>query len=150
MKHTKISPAEELIAQFQHVYSQLNSTNCQSGLIDQIYHEHMVFKDSFHEIEGSQAFKDYCSSLYENLQQCDFVFHKHWIGKQDAMLTWTMHYAHPKLNRGRLISVEGATQLCFDDKIFSHQDYFDGGNLLYEHIPLLGTIIGQLKKRMMS
>ncbi len=64
------------------------------------------------------------------------------------MLTWTMNYSHPRLKGGRNIAVEGATQLRFSNLVVSHQDYFDGGNVLYEHIPILSTVIAQLKKRM--
>ena len=140
--------ANQLIAQFKNLYSNLNHSNCNTNLIDQIYGQDMVFKDSFHTINGVEKFKAYCASLYENLNSCEFDFHKSWVGEGDAMLTWTMHYSHPRLRGGRVISVEGASEICFEDKIFAHQDYFDGGNLLYEHVPLLGTVISQLKKRM--
>ena len=65
------------------------------------------------------------------------------------MLTWTMSYQHPKLNNGELIAVKGASQLDFKQgKVVSHRDYFDGGALLYEHIPLLKRVIHFLKNRM--
>lgn len=65
------------------------------------------------------------------------------------MLTWTMSYQHPKLNGGKTIAVKGASQLNFDEKrIVRHRDYFDGGALLYEHIPLLKRVIFFLKNRL--
>jgi hypothetical protein len=70
--------------------------------------------------------------------------------KDDScMLTWTMSYQHPKLNSGRLIAVQGASRLEFKHgKVTSHRDYFDGGALLYEHIPLLNRVIFFLKNRL--
>ncbi len=140
--------ASKVIERFKMLYEQLNASNSQSSLIDEVYRHDMVFQDSFHRIDGTQAFKEYCSSLYENLTSCNFVFHKEWLSDEGAMLTWTMHYAHPRLNGGKVIHVDGATELRFDDKVYFHKDYFDGGALLYEHIPLLGRVINQLKKRL--
>ena len=144
----KLEHAQKLTAQFKRLYKNLNNTNTGSNLIDQLYHVDMTFKDSFHTINGLAEFKQYCGSLYENLSSCDFVFHKSWVTENDAMLTWTMTYSHPRLKGGKLISVEGASEINFDGKINAHQDYFDGGDLLYEHVPVLGSVIGYLKKRM--
>jgi len=60
-----------------------------------------------------------------------------------------MTYQHPSLNKGQPIKVEGASKLVVqDDRIISHRDYFDAGNLLYEHIPVLKNVIRFLKRRM--
>jgi hypothetical protein len=32
--------------------------------------------------------------------------------------------------------------------VYLHRDYFDAGALLYEHLPVLGTLIGWLKRRL--
>ncbi|MFT7184737.1 MAG: hypothetical protein ACI84K_000103 [Pseudohongiellaceae bacterium] len=144
----KLDHANQLTAQFKRFYENLNHDNYGSDLIDQLYHQDMTFKDSFHGINGLDDFKLYCGSLYENLSACDFVFHKSWVTESDAMLTWTMTFSHPRLRGGRSISVEGASEISFDEKVYFHQDYFDGGNLLYEHVPVLGSVISYLKKRM--
>jgi hypothetical protein len=148
MTAKKIEHANNVTAQFKRLYANLDQANSGSDLIDQLYSEDMMFKDSFHSINGRDEFKLYCASLYENLSACDFLFHKNWITENDAMLTWTMTFSHPRLKGGRLISVEGASEISFDEKIYFHQDYFDGGDLLYEHVPVLGSVISYLKKRM--
>lgn len=140
--------ANILISEFKRLYENLDKTNCGSDLIDHVYDENIVFQDSFHTIEGINEFKQYCASLYENLASCEFVFHKSWINQGDAMLTWTMTFSHPRLKGGRLISVDGASEISFREKIYAHQDYFDGGDLLYEHVPVLGSVISFLKRRM--
>ena len=148
MSNSKNKHANELIQQFKHLYEQLDKTNCHSGIIDNVYDQYLIFQDSFHRIEGLDAFKSYCSELYENLNYCEFEFHNEWLGNDNAMLTWTMSYSHPRLSGGKKIEVNGATELQFGDKVNFHQDYFDGGQLLYEHVPVLGAVISQLKKRM--
>ena len=140
--------ADDLANKFKNLYKKLDHSTCKSDLINEIYDENVVFKDSFHTIESSQRFKEYCSALYENLNTCNFEFHKTWLTDEDAMLTWTMHFSHPRLQGGKIISVDGASEIKFKEKIFYHQDYFDGADLLYKHIPVLGSVISFLKKRM--
>lgn len=140
--------AQRVVYQFQELYHQLDASNCEDGRIEAVYSDEMLFEDSFHRIEGVADFKDYCASLYENLSECMFEFHDAWVRDHDAMLTWTMRYRHPRINRGRSVDVEGSTLLRFDEKVHYHRDYFDGGQLLYENLPVLGSLIRQLKKRM--
>jgi len=142
--------AEKTVQRFMDLFHQLNTDNAQGPLLDQVYRHDMVFEDSFHRIEGLSNFKDYCESVYENLTFCEFTFHDTWISQADAMLIWTMNYGHPRLNRGKPITVEGSSHIKFDHRVYYHRDYFDGGKLLYEHVPLLGTAIQQLKKRMVK
>lgn len=137
-----------LIEHFKSLYRSMCAEDLQHELFNEVYAENLLFQDSFHKIETREAFAQYCAELYENLKSCDFDFHDEWVNEGQAMLTWTMTYRHPKLKRGRHISVEGASHLRFNQKVYFHQDYFDGGALLYEHIPLLGSVIQKLKNRM--
>lgn len=145
---SELASATEIVEKFQHLYQTLNATNCNSGIVDDVYSRDVIFQDSFHRIEGLDAMKEYFSALYLNLNSSEFIFHNHWIGNGSAMLTWTMTYSHGRLNNGRDISIEGSTEIRFDEKVHFHKDYFDGGSLLYEHVPVLGSVIKQLKKYM--
>lgn len=140
--------AEQVVAKFKQLYQTLDASNCNSGIVDDVYSDNVLFQDSFHRIEGVDAMKEYFNALYLNLKSSEFIFHDHWVHDDRAMLTWTMTYSHGRLNSGRDISIEGATEIRFDDKVYFHKDYFDGGSLLYEHVPVLGSVIKQLKKYM--
>ena len=143
-----ISPKRDVVDRFKTLYQTLNADNCKRGIIEDVYESSLLFEDSFHSIEGVNNFVDYCASLYQNLLSCDFAFHDQWVRDNDAMLNWTMDYAHPKLNKGEIISLEGASLIRFDSKIYFHRDYFDGGQLLYEHVPVMGRVIRTLKHMM--
>ncbi|KZY40174.1 MULTISPECIES: nuclear transport factor 2 family protein [unclassified Oleiphilus] len=134
-----------VVERFKHLFHTLDANNCDSGIIEAVYEPDVLFEDSFHRIEGVANFQGYCASLYQNLLSCQFTFHDQWVKDNDAMLNWTMKYAHPKLNKGRIITIEGASLIRFNDKVYYHRDYFDGGQLLYEHIPVMGKLIQTLK-----
>jgi hypothetical protein len=143
-----IESAKLLVENFKQLYQTLNKDNVHSGLLQNVYAHNINFVDSFHDISGIDSFTDYCESIYENVIYSRFDFHDEMISDHQAMLTWTMHYAHPRLNGGKDISVKGTSHIKFFEKVFLHQDYVDGGKLLYEHVPVLSWVIKKLKSRM--
>lgn len=145
---TSTDQAYVLINDFKTLYQTLNASNIHDGLIEKVYRDDIQFKDSFHQLDGISEFTRYCDSVYENVLYSTFDFHEEMISQEQAMLTWTMNYAHPKLNGGNNIAVKGASHIKFTDKVYLHQDYIDGGELLYEHIPVLRWVIKKLKARM--
>jgi len=138
-----------LIEDFQVLYQSLNRDTLSKVNMASVYHERVVFEDCFHHIDGLDDLFSYFKSLYENVEAIQFEFHEVCTNQSTAILNWTMTYQHPSLNKGQPIKVEGASKLVVqDDRIISHRDYFDAGNLLYEHIPVLKNVIRFLKRRM--
>ena len=167
-KHSNVSPIknlsestditpEELIQRFKSIYNRLDNTkaacgkipaNSQQFLLDQVYSENVTFKDPVHQIEGLSAYRRYMDSMYSNVVGCEFTYHDHWIGKNSATIKWDMLFRHRKLGNGKLITVRGITHVRFTDRIDYHEDVFDVGAMLYEHIPLLGRILLKIKARL--
>ncbi len=61
-----------------------------------------------------------------------------------------MTFSHPRLRGSAPVTVEGATRLEFDEtgKVCLHRDYFDLGAMLYEQLPLLGSVVRTIKGRL--
>lgn len=124
------------------------------GALDQIYDTDVVFEDPLHRVEGLVALRRYFSGMVHGLQECGFTFNHileqrgHDDEPDQAVLLWTMHYRHPKLKGGQRLSLEGSSHLQFRERVVYHRDYFDAGAMLYEHIPVLGYVIGKLKARL--
>lgn len=120
-------------------------------LLASIYHEEVTFIDPIHQVKGFNNLYDYFKSLYENLSQCDFVINKIIINEHEAAIYWDMTYIHPKLNRGKAVSVAGSSHIKGqDDKVTYHRDYLDVGVMLYEQLPLLGRLIKWIKAKAAS
>lgn len=46
------------------------------------------------------------------------------------------------------VTVSGISVIRFDEKIFAHRNYYDMGELLYEHVPILGRAVRKLKAKL--
>ncbi|OWV27603.1 nuclear transport factor 2 family protein [Halomonas campaniensis] len=129
-------------------FNKLDNT-CTEKLYE-VYTEDIVFSDPLHKIAGREALARYFSTLYENVEQCQFRYHAKQLQGQQAFVTWTMTFIHPRLAGGKPVEVEGCSALMFaeDGRVQRHRDYFDAGAMLYEQLPLMGSAIRWLKKRL--
>ncbi|MBQ4859644.1 nuclear transport factor 2 family protein [Pseudoalteromonas sp. MMG007] len=134
------------VDKFVDIYQKLDNSNLE--LLSEIYSDDIQFIDPMHEINGIEKLREYFANLYSNVKHCQFDITDSFSVNDTAFIYWTMHYAHPKLSSGKTISVQGHSKLIFkDDRILKHRDYFNVGELLYKHIPLLGSVINYIDKR---
>lgn len=137
------------LEKFINIYQLLSIDNL--SLLETLYHQNIRFQDPIHEINGFNDLSKYFNQLYQNVLSCQFditqIFHQ----DNQAAIYWTMIYSHKQLNNGNPITVEGHSLIIGDDgKVIYHRDYIDLGQMLYEHIPVLGRLITWTKKRMLS
>ncbi|MFS1524869.1 nuclear transport factor 2 family protein [Microbulbifer sp. 2304DJ12-6] len=113
-----------------------------------IYSEEVVFCDPLRRVEGLPALQAHFAHMSRGLTQCRFQFEKASIDHDSACLPWHMHYAHQSLRGGRPLRLRGCSLLRCSDKVFYHEDFFDLGAMVYEQVPLLGTLVRFFKARM--
>ncbi|MDK1396068.1 nuclear transport factor 2 family protein [Pseudomonas protegens] len=138
----------DFLQRFARDFASLEKHNLQR--LDQLYSEDIQFTDPLHEVNGLPRLRHYFAELYANVSELRFDFHGiDTCGEGQGYLRWTMSYRHPRLRAGQLVRVAGCSHLHWrDDKVYRHRDYFDAGALLYEHLPVLGTVIAWLKRRL--
>lgn len=117
-----------------------------------IYAENIDFVDPVATHQGLPAVKDYFAKLLVSAKQCDFNIHNIAACHQneegvDYIVTWTMDLV---LNgQTKHIFLDGITQLKItDDKIVYHRDYYDLGQMVYEHVPVVGWLVKKIKRRL--
>lgn len=137
-----------MIQRIQAAYRELDAQAIENGALGELYDPRIVFVDPMHRIEGLAALERYMHSLYRNANRVGFHYLSAFEQENEAMLRWEMDFSHPRLRRGQTISVPGATYLRFDERITRHQDYFDSTRMIFDHIPVLGTVLGRLKQRL--
>lgn len=135
---------------FLEVFNTLSSDNLHR--LEEIYTSDIRFIDPAHEINGIENLRDYFTKLYANVTSVSFDFYEEVTSGQSGYVQWEMHFAHPRLNGGRPITVPGTSFLRFSGtgKVSYHRDYFDLGSMLYQHLPLLGAIVKSINRRLSS
>ena len=135
-----------LISDFLKLYNQLDKSNLE--LLNEVYSDNIIFEDPLHRIEGLPALTDYFANMYENLNQGQFEIHTSFEQENQASVYWVMTFSHKKIKQGQSLKVNGNTYLEFDNgKVVYHRDYFDAGEMIYQHLPVFGTVINLIKRR---
>lgn len=134
------------------VTSFFNSLNRDSmHLVSKFYCENAIFIDPVVNIKGSSSIEKYYQGLYQNVEEIKFEFSELIEQQTTVAAPWIMHLKASKLNSGKLISVPGISQIRFEESsgmAIYHRDYFDMGAFIYEHIPVLGSIIRLIKGKL--
>jgi limonene-1,2-epoxide hydrolase len=139
-------PHHGWVDEFIEAYNKLNVNNLKS--LEEIYHNDIHFQDPLHTVNGRKNLIQYFEKMYTNIIYCHFDITHSFNSENEAALYWDMTYQHPGLNKGKKIIVHGHSRLkVIDRKVIFHRDYFDVGNLIYQHVPLLGGLINWINNR---
>ena len=63
---------------------------------------------------------------------------------------WTMNVRFKKFKKGETVRSIGMSHIRFNSagQVVLHQDYWDSGGSLFEHIPVVGWLIRRIKARL--
>lgn len=127
-------------------------TKISSEDLGQIYTTDVTFIDPIDKHEGLAEVKAYFDQLLSRAQSCQFEIFNVAACEPNAdevsyVLTWQMNLTLDKPNKS--IQLQGTTLLKENDSgFYYHRDYYDLGEMIYEHIPLLGTVVRAIKRRL--
>lgn len=141
----------EFVSEFKRFYSQFDQQAIE-GLGD-FYTENVTFIDPLHRVNGLAAVKYYFSEMCSGLQSCRFEFLGETIDDKSIWFKWVMHYQHPKLKQGQALQLNGASYLLLEEtekgvRVRQHEDFYDMGAMVYEHLPVLGFCLDRVKRQL--
>lgn len=136
----------KLIERFEAFYRHVSPQTLDQ--LDNIYSDDAVLIDPLSEHQGLAAIKDYFASLLQNTQTCKCDIEHVSEQGDHYFVTWKMTVVHPHLNKGRMFIVNGVSHLkAKNGKMVFHRDYYDLGEMIYEHVPVLKHVIKSIKRR---
>ena len=111
-----------------------------------IYHCDVVFSDPIHQVQGLHSLKNYFEHICGG-SESHFEFTASLKDGDQAFLRWNMHYSHPKLAGGKALTLKGGSFLTIHEPsnlIIAQEDYYDMGQMVYRHIPVLGWAVNKI------
>jgi hypothetical protein len=140
-----IASNQALVENFKRMYQNFGALTLDE--LNKVYTQDIEFKDPVHNLKSIFQLKQYFEHSSANLLSCDFSYDSDVIGENNAYLTWNMTITHKKINNSQPVTVRGMTEIRFTQKIFYHEDSYDVGAMVYQHIPLIGGLIKRINKR---
>ena len=107
-----------------------------------------IFKDPFQEVQGLKLIHNIFVDMYTKMHTSKFRVDEVICNNGVAYIRWDFIYALSDMSDTK--SFQGISRVTFGDsgKVLTHIDYWDAGEHVYEQIPLLGSIIRFIKRKM--
>ena len=141
-----LNKAVDVYERFRHAYQQ---GHLDAAQLADLYASDVVFRDPVHTIQGLPALSDYFAALGKNLNTCRFEFVEELVTPAAAHITWHMRFSHRRIAGGREQCVRGMTLVRMaNNRIIYHEDSYDAGAMVYEHLPVLGRLVRAVKSHM--
>ncbi|MGI9240450.1 MAG: nuclear transport factor 2 family protein [Verrucomicrobiales bacterium] len=120
------------------------------GKTSSVYADKFFFNDTLKTLHGPEELEDYLLETAEMLQYGRVSYEDVAISGDDVYIRWRMVYRSKKLNKKQDIDTIGVSHLRFDSagKVVLHQDFWDSTRGIFEHVPLVGSGIRAVKKRL--
>ena len=120
--------------------------------IGEIYTERARFKDPFNDVCGTDAIAGIFRHMYATTLTPRFVVTAAAASPdgREGFLTWEFHFRFRRYRPDTELTIRGAThlRLADDGRVCEHRDYWDAAEELYEKLPLIGTLMRGIKRRM--
>jgi steroid delta-isomerase len=106
----------------------------------------LVFRDPFNEIRGVDAVVAMLDRMFRDLGRPRFVVVRIASDGPVSFIRWDFTFEL----RGRALLIEGVSEVELDGegKVVRHIDHWDAAGQVYERIPLLGSLLRQVRKRL--
>ena len=115
----------------------------------ELYSENIHFSDALILTKDKQVIVKHFSDLEAAGNQVKVTMHQKLISGNDVFLVWSMEARFTPIRREMISDSLGVTHLRFDEagKVILHQDFWDSTEGFFRHIPVLGSVVNSVKRR---
>ena len=115
----------------------------------ELYSEDIHFSDALILTKDKQVIVKHFSDLEAAGNQVNVTMHQKLISGNDVFLVWSMEARFTPIRKERISDSLGVTHLRFDGngRVILHQDFWDSTEGFFRHIPVLGSVVNSVKRR---
>ncbi|MCE2722841.1 MAG: nuclear transport factor 2 family protein [Burkholderiales bacterium] len=127
-----------------------NLTAADVARLEEFYTENAVFQDPFNKVQGHAAIKHIFDDMFVRLIDPKFVITETIEQDNRVLLVWDFSFRIKSLKPDLKRTIHGTSLIRFaaDGRALSHRDYWDAAGELYEQLPVIGSVMRALKRRM--
>jgi hypothetical protein len=120
-------------------------------LLPATYAPDIYFNDTLKTIQGIEALAHYLKESAEAVQECRVeILEVTRTEQNDHYFRWKMMIRFKRFKKGQDTWTVGMSHLRFNTEglVVYHQDYWNATDGIFRHIPILGTMINAVIKRL--
>ena len=115
----------------------------------ELYSEDIHFSDALILTKDKQVIVKHFSDLEAAGSKVKVTMHQRILSGNDIFLVWSMEARFTPIRREMISDSLGVTHLRFDrnGKVILHQDFWDSTEGFFRHIPVLGSVVNSVRRR---
>ncbi|MBK1680789.1 nuclear transport factor 2 family protein [Rhodocyclus tenuis] len=116
----------------------------------EFYSADAYFKDPFNEVRGLAALQRIFLHMFQQLDAPRFGIVDRIVDAGGAVLVWEFTFRMRSWKAAETQLIRGVSHLKFDGegKVCWHRDYWDAAEELYAKLPLIGSLVRGLQKKL--
>jgi len=114
--------------------------------LDRLYTEDVHFRDPISEVTGLAALHGYFTRFAAASAGARFEITDEVVQPGEAVVFWTMVMKEKNGADGRRF--QGVSHMKVRDRIYEERDYFDLGEAVYDHVPVVGWLTRFVRSRL--
>lgn len=136
------------ISRFENFLSHLDEKTARDET-ENVYAPDAFLNDTLKTLHGSPAIRDYFIKTAQGLESMTVTFDDLAVSGKNYYFRWTMETRMKHLARGKTVTTIGVTLVRFDSKgrVLVHQDFWDSAQGVWDHVPVLGTVIRWIQSK---
>lgn len=117
------------------------------GIVDEVYADRFYFNDTFRTIRDKPALTRYLQQTGETVDSLNVTINDIARSNNDVYVRWSMNMQFTVFGKAINSDSVGITHLRFNEagEIILHQDFWDGADAFYQHLPVIGMLIRQIR-----
>lgn len=139
--------SQEAIMRFENFLSHLDERTAREET-EKVYAPDAYLNDTLKTIHGAPAIRDYFIRTAKGLDSMEVRFDDVAVSGDTYYFRWTMDTRMKHLARGKTIRTIGITMVRFDrdGRVILHQDFWDSAQGVWDHVPVLGSVIRWIRQ----
>jgi ketosteroid isomerase-like protein len=140
-----LPPSDARVARLVAWYESLTAHRL--GAIADLYRADATFKDPFNDVTGTPAIRRVFEHMFATVQGPRFTVIEAVCEGSACLLVWHFEF---RRGGGAGMRIRGASHVTFadDGRVAHHRDYWDAAEELYEKLPLIGSLMRALRRRL--
>jgi hypothetical protein len=136
------------IARFEKFLGHLDEKTAREDT-EKVYAPGAFLNDTIRTLHGAPAIRDYFIKTVQGLDSMTVTFDDVAVSGRNYYFRWTMDTRMKHLAKGKNIRTIGVTLVRFDPqgRVLLHQDFWDSAQGVWDHVPVLGTVIRWIQSR---
>ncbi len=144
MKSARSHALESLVNYWQTL------TPASVAAIATVYADEATFRDPFNSVHGIENIRHIFADMFVRLVDPRFTILETIEQPHGALLIWDFDFRLKSLKPNQTRRIHGTSHVRFgpDGRVVYHRDYWDAAGELYEELPVVGTLMRWLKRKM--